>query len=166
MKKTKLLAFTLSLLALFALSACNDDNSTTSSSSKKQETDSVNVIKDKVSFSIISMIDGNDKYRGDGCATKMQFINGLNESVIAHVQNYDIIHTQENMLHTGMLSKKTIKAGESKITKMFMGLSCNEIKGLKIRRFSCTTAGGADCSDKFMFVDTDQIMFEKDLWKR
>jgi len=163
MKTIRLVVLTLFLVAL---SACSDESTTTKPSSKKQEAEPVKITKDKVSFSIISMVDGTDKYRGDGCATKMQFINGLNESVIAHVQNYDIIHTQENMLHTGMVSKKTIKAGESKITKMFMGLSCKEITGLKIRRFSCTTASGVDCSDKFVFIDTDQIIFKKDLWKR
>jgi hypothetical protein len=164
MNKTKLLILSLSLLAL---SACSDDNSPASASNKNHDSDAVKIEKGKVTFSIISMVDGNDQYRGDGCATKMQFINGLDESVVAHVQNYDIIHTQENILHTGMVSKKTIKAGESKITKMFMGgLSCKEITGLKIRRYSCTTASELNCIDKFMFVNTDKIIFEKDLWKR
>jgi len=162
MKKLKFL-----LICTFILSqtACGNDDTTLENPSNNI-INKEKVEKGKVVFTMKSMVDGNDKYRGDGCATKMLFINGLGEKVSAKIMNYDVIHTIPKMLHTGRSGKKSIMPNDSKISKIFIGgLSCKQITGLKIHAVSCTTESGTDCSDKLSYRSTDKVKMVVDLWK-
>lgn len=154
------------LLSLMVLSqiACGGDSAEDEpSNTSKNDTQ---VKKGSVIFTMKSMADGNDKYRGDGCATEMLFINGLDEKVTAKILRYEKKHTKGNILSTGSAGGKTMKPGESKISNIFMGgFKCSEITGLEIQAVMCKTESGSDCSDKFNFVSTDKVKMTVTLQK-
>ena len=148
--------FNIILLSLFIISqtACSGDKDSTASGNSSK------VAKDKLSISVEKIGNGKGWSGQDGCQAKFVYTNTMDTNVSIHVIRYEVKHTKEKFLKTGLASKRTIKANETrKIDAGFSGLTCEQITGVEVQAYTCKTESGVDCSDKVNFINTNDVNF-------